>query len=50
MCTSHKLVKRCLDILIAVPATVLLLPVFGVVALLVKPGSKGPVLFNKDTF
>lgn len=42
--TSHA--KRLLDLIVGLPALVILLPVFAAVALLVKLDSPGPVLFR----
>nr|UXE41707.1 hypothetical protein Hi04_10k_c5966_00040 [uncultured bacterium] len=39
--------KRAFDLLIVIPLTVTLLPFFGIVALLVKLTSPGPVFFNQ---
>ena len=40
--------RRILDLLLAVPATVLLLPVFAMVAVWIKLGSRGPVFFLQE--
>ena len=40
-----RLVKRALDLIIAIPCFVLLLPFFGVIALLIKVDSRGPTFF-----
>lgn len=42
-----RIMKRSFDLVIAVPLTVLLAPVLGVIALLVKLGSPGPVLYRQ---
>ncbi|MDT8069961.1 MAG: sugar transferase [Terriglobia bacterium] len=39
-------VKRCLDLLIAIPAAILLLPAFILVAVMVKIDSRGPALYR----
>jgi lipopolysaccharide/colanic/teichoic acid biosynthesis glycosyltransferase len=41
-------IKRVFDLAIAIPAMVLLSPLFLVVALLIKAESKGPVFFHQD--
>ncbi|MFC1677032.1 sugar transferase [Planctomycetota bacterium] len=40
--------KRVFDLLIALPAVVFLLPVFVVIAIAIKLGSKGPVVFSQE--
>lgn len=40
--------KRCLDLVLAVPATLLLLPVFALLALWIKLDSRGPVFFLQE--
>jgi lipopolysaccharide/colanic/teichoic acid biosynthesis glycosyltransferase len=40
--------KRLIDVLISALAMVLLLPVFGVIAIVIKLGSKGPVIFKQQ--
>lgn len=42
------LAKRVLDYLLAVPLVILLLPVFAVIAVLIKLDSRGPVLFRQN--
>ncbi len=42
--------KRCIDIVLAATGLVLLIPVFGVIALLIKIDSKGPILFRQKRF
>lgn len=40
--------KRLVDILICLPAVVILLPVLGVIAMAVRLGSKGPAIFRQQ--
>lgn len=40
--------KRLVDILICLPAVVILLPVLGVIAMAVRLGSKGPAIFRQE--
>jgi exopolysaccharide biosynthesis polyprenyl glycosylphosphotransferase len=44
---SSRLLKRSLDVAVTIPALVLLAPVFGVVAILIKLDSRGPVFFRQ---
>jgi lipopolysaccharide/colanic/teichoic acid biosynthesis glycosyltransferase len=41
-------VKRALDLLVALPATVVALPIMGVVALIIRLSDPGPVLFKQQ--
>jgi lipopolysaccharide/colanic/teichoic acid biosynthesis glycosyltransferase len=43
----YLLVKRCLDILFSILAILLLLPLFILIAVIIKIDSKGPVLFSQ---
>ena len=45
---GQKLCKRLLDIVLTSIALIPLLPVMGVIALAIKLGSDGPILFNQD--
>lgn len=45
---AHSASRRILDLLLAVPATVLLLPVFALVAVWIKLDSRGPVFFLQE--
>jgi lipopolysaccharide/colanic/teichoic acid biosynthesis glycosyltransferase len=40
--------RRALDLLIAIPATIVLLPVFAVIAVWIKLNSRGPVFFLQE--
>jgi lipopolysaccharide/colanic/teichoic acid biosynthesis glycosyltransferase len=40
--------RRALDLLIAIPATILLLPVFAVIAVWIKFDSRGPIFFLQE--
>ena len=40
--------KRLFDIVLALPVVVLLLPVFGLIALAIRLGSKGPAVFRQE--
>ncbi len=44
----YNICKRGLDILICVPALVVLLPVFAVLAVVIRLGSKGPAVFIQE--
>jgi exopolysaccharide biosynthesis polyprenyl glycosylphosphotransferase len=44
---SSLLLKRALDLAVTIPALLLLAPLFGLVALLIKRDSRGPVLFRQ---
>ncbi len=44
---SSQLVKRCFDVAVAVPALIILTPVFAVLAVLIKLDSPGPVFFRQ---
>jgi len=46
--TVNKFFKRIVDILIALPAVVILLPVFAVIFVAVKLTSKGPAIFKQE--
>jgi len=43
-----KVAKRILDILIALPAIIFFLPVLGIIAIVIKIGDKGPVIFKQE--
>ncbi len=43
-----KLLKRIFDLLVTLPVMVILLPVFGVIAIAIRLGSKGPVIFKQE--
>lgn len=45
---SRKFLKRIFDLLISLPAVVVLLPVFAVVGAIIKLSSKGPVIFRQE--
>lgn len=40
--------KRAFDILLCIPAIIVLLPLFAVLALLIRLGSKGPAIFKQE--
>jgi lipopolysaccharide/colanic/teichoic acid biosynthesis glycosyltransferase len=40
--------RRALDLLIAIPATILLLPVFAIIAIWIRMNSRGPVFFLQE--
>jgi lipopolysaccharide/colanic/teichoic acid biosynthesis glycosyltransferase len=44
----EKIFKRIFDVLISVPAIILLLPVFAVIAVAIKLTSRGPVIFRQQ--
>ena len=44
----NKLFKRILDILLSLPVVIVLLPVFAVISIIIKAGSKGPVIFKQE--
>jgi exopolysaccharide biosynthesis polyprenyl glycosylphosphotransferase len=44
---SSRLMKRSMDLILAVAGLVALMPVFAVIALLIKRGSSGPVVFRQ---
>ena len=43
----YNILKRCLDIFISIVATALLLPVFVILCIMIKLGSKGPAIFRQ---
>jgi len=45
---ENRLIKRCMDILLSLAALVVLLPVFALIALLVKRGSRGPLFYGQE--
>ena len=47
---TYEVLKRALDLLVSVPALLLLTPLFVVIAIAVKVSSKGPVLFRQERF
>ncbi len=44
---AHGVLKRLLDLAIAIPLLILLAPVMGAIALIVRTGSEGPALFRQ---
>lgn len=42
------IVKRIMDVCVSLPAIVVLLPVFGVIVVLIRAGSKGPAVFRQE--
>ena len=46
--TFYRIAKRTLDILIALPATILLLPVLIVIVVIIRLTSKGPAIFAQE--
>jgi exopolysaccharide biosynthesis polyprenyl glycosylphosphotransferase len=44
---SSKFLKRAFDLLVSVPALILLSPVFALIAILIKRDSRGPILFKQ---
>jgi len=45
--TSYRIAKRCLDVIMALSALILLLPLFIAISILIKLTSKGPVFFTQ---
>jgi exopolysaccharide biosynthesis polyprenyl glycosylphosphotransferase len=45
---SSQLLKRCVDLAIAVPAVMLALPLMAVIAVAIKVDSRGPVLYRQE--
>jgi undecaprenyl phosphate N,N'-diacetylbacillosamine 1-phosphate transferase len=43
----YRFIKRLVDILIALPATLILLPVFLIIIVAIKRGSRGPAIFKQ---
>ena len=48
--TAFVVLKRCMDVVVAWVALILLFPLFVVVALAIKLGSSGPVFFRQDRY
>ena len=46
--TEQKILKRLLDILVAIPAIIILLPLMAVTAIAIKADSKGPVIYSQE--
>jgi len=47
---SNRFFKRLFDLTVSLAVGILMLPVFAVIALLIKIDSRGPVLFNQERF
>ena len=45
--TSYRIAKRCLDVIMALSALILLLPLFIAISILIKLTSRGPVFFTQ---
>ena len=46
--TEQKILKRMLDILVAIPAIIILLPLMAVTAIVIKADSKGPIIYSQE--
>jgi len=45
---SKKLLKRIFDIVVSLPAIVILLPLFAIIAIAIRVSGKGPVIFKQE--
>ncbi|MBN1787199.1 MAG: sugar transferase [Sedimentisphaerales bacterium] len=44
---TYKIIKRVFDILLTLPAILVLLPVFAIIIIMIRLGSKGPAIFKQ---